>query len=349
MNSPLLEKLLAGCELNVQSPHPPAVQKALFLARRLQERATELQTAPEKKQQAELDRMLQTPSDKATLAQITDQAFRTNDPHRAVEHLIHILDVQGVPRFFGPVDRTLMKGFQSFGSYLPGVALPLVKEHMQKETANVILPGEKELLVSHLAERTREGVRMNVNFLGEAILSEEEARSRLQQYLLGLQWPETEVVSIKISTVYSQISALAREHTVAVLCERLERLFRTAARAQFKQPDGTVVPKFVYLDMEEYRDKELTAEAFMQTLDRPGLEKTTAGIALQAYIPDSSMTRCCESRRGHASGSRRAAGASPSGSSRARTWRWNAPKRRSAAGRRRPTRPRSRRTRTTSG
>ncbi len=287
MNAESLDQIFAGFKPDSQSPHPPAVQKALFLARQLQQRATELQTAPEKRQQTELDRMLQTPSDKATLAQMTDQAFRTNDPHRAVEHLIHILDVQGVPRFFGPMDRTLMKGFQSFGNYLPGVALPLVKEHMQKETANVILPGEKELLVSHLAARAREGVRMNVNFLGEAILSESEAEHRLQQYLQGLQWAETEVVSIKISTVYSQISALAREHTVAVLCDRLERLFRTADRARFQRPDGQVVPKFVYLDMEEYRDKDLTAEAFMRTLDRTGLMHVRAGIALQAYVPDS--------------------------------------------------------------
>src|SRR5688572_24606907 len=104
----MLEQLLAEFSLDKKSAHPPAVQKALFLARRLQERATELQTPPEKRQQAELDRMLQTPSDKATLAQMTDQAFRTSNPHRAVEHLIHILDVQGVPRFFGPLDRTLM-------------------------------------------------------------------------------------------------------------------------------------------------------------------------------------------------------------------------------------------------
>ncbi len=287
MNALPLDQLFADFVPDKKSKHPVSVQKALYLATHLQERATALQTAPEKRQQAELDRMLQTPSDKATLAQMTDQAFRASDPHRAVEHLIHILDVQGVPRFFGPVDRTLMKGFQSFGNFMPGVALPMVKEHMQKETANVILPGEKELLVQHLSERTREGVRMNVNFLGETILSEPEAERRLQQYLLGLQWPETEVVSIKISTVYSQISALSREHTVATLCDRLERLFLTAERARFTRSDGTVVSKFVYLDMEEYRDKDLTAEAFMRCLGRPGLKQVRAGIALQAYIPDS--------------------------------------------------------------
>lgn len=283
----LLLELLEGAQLEPGSSRPPAVQKALWLARRLQTRATALQTAAEQRQQGELERMLQSPSDKATLAQMTDQAFRSSDPVRAVEHLTHILDVQGVPRFFSPWDRTLMRGFQSFGAYLPGVALPLVKEHMHKETANVILPGEKEMLIGHLRERAAEGVRMNVNFLGEAILSEPEAERRLQQYLAGLQWPEIEVVSIKISTLFSQISPLAREHTIATLCDRMERLYRTADRARFRRPGGEVVPKFVYLDMEEYRDLELTAAAFMRTLDRPGLEQVRAGIALQSYIPDS--------------------------------------------------------------
>ena len=289
-NTESFDSLLGGFEPVPGSPHSLTIQKALFVARSLQERARALQTSSERRQQAELDRMLQTPSDKATLALMTDQAFRTSDPARAVEHLTYILDVQGVPRFFGPIDRTLMKGFQSFGAFVPGVALPLVKEHMQKETANVILPGEKEVLTQHLAERRTEGVRMNVNFLGEAVLSEAESERRLQQYLQGLQWPETEVVSIKISTLYSQISPLAREHTVSVLCDRLERLFRTADRARFIRPDGVSVPKFVYLDMEEYRDKELTAAAFMRTLDRDGLQHVRAGIALQSYIPDSFRT-----------------------------------------------------------
>lgn len=289
-NAVTLDTLLGQFRPNRSSPHAATIQKALMVARHLQERARTLQTPAERRQQAELDRMLQTPSDKATLALMTDQAFRTSDPARAVEHLTHILDVQGVPRFFAPVDRMLMKGFQSFGSFVPGVALPLVKEQMQKETANVILPGEKEVLTRHLADRRTEGVRMNVNFLGEAILSEVEAERRLQEILQGLQWPEIEVVSIKISTLYSQISPLAREHTVATLCDRLERLFRTADRARFTRPDGREVSKFVYLDMEEYRDKDLTAETFMRTLDRAGLEHVRAGIALQAYIPDSYRT-----------------------------------------------------------
>ena len=263
------------------------IDAAVDLARRLQLRATELQTPAERRQQAELDRMLQTPSDKATLVQLTDQAFRPKSAARVADQFTHILDVQGVPRFFSPLDRAMLRGFQTFGGWLPGVSVPMVKEHMQHETANVILPAEPEVLAEHLRQRTEQGVRMNVNFLGEAILSEAEAERRISLYLEALQHPETEVFSVKISTLYSQMSPMAREHTIATLSDRLERLYRSAARAMFTRSDGTQVPKFIYLDMEEYRDLSLTCEVFMRTLDRRGLEQVSAGIVLQAYIPDS--------------------------------------------------------------
>jgi RHH-type proline utilization regulon transcriptional repressor/proline dehydrogenase/delta 1-pyrroline-5-carboxylate dehydrogenase len=275
----------------MHTPNLSLIDEAVRLARHLQERATALQTPQERRQQAELDRMLQTPADKVTLVKLTDQAFRSRTAARTVEHLTHILDVQGVPRFFSPLDRALLRGFQTFGGWLPGVAVPLVKEHMQHETANVVLPAESELLAAHLAARAREGVRMNVNFLGEALLGEDEATHRLQKYLHGLQLADVEVLSVKISTLYSQISPLAREHTLRVLCDRLELLYREAAHVRYRRLDGSDVPKFVYLDMEEYRDLELTAAAFIRTLERPGLTQVRAGIALQAYIPDSAQVQ----------------------------------------------------------
>jgi RHH-type proline utilization regulon transcriptional repressor/proline dehydrogenase/delta 1-pyrroline-5-carboxylate dehydrogenase len=209
------------------------IEAAVKLARLLQERATALQTAAERRQQAELDRMLQTPADKITLVQLTDQAFRCQSAARTAEHLTHILDVQGVPRFFSPMERTLLRGFQTFGGWLPGVSVPLVKDQMQQETANVVLPAESEVLTQHLAARAKDGVRMNLNFLGDAVMGEEESAHRLQKYLEALQLPEVEVISVKISTLYSQISALAREHTLRVICDRLELLYRQAARLHF--------------------------------------------------------------------------------------------------------------------
>ena len=267
------------------------IDRACGLARIIQERAVELQTPAERRQQAELDRMLQHPEDKVTLTQMTDQGFRSRSPDRAVDQLIHILDVQGIPRFFSQLDRALLRGFQSFGNYLPGVAVPMVKDKMRKETSNVILPAEPNLLREHLSARREEGIRMNVNFLGEALLGEGEAQHRLEKYLSALQQPEIEVVSVKISTLYSQISPLARAHTLRIVGDRLELLYRAAARHRYVTSDGQQLPKFVYLDMEEYRDMALTSAAFMATLDRPGLEQVRAGIALQAYIPDSHLVQ----------------------------------------------------------
>lgn len=265
----------------------PLVDAAVRLAAELQRQAIGLQSAAERRQQAELDRMLRNPADKATLVELTDQAFRSHAAARTAEQFTHILDVQGIPRFFSPLDRALLRGFQTFGDWLPSVTVPLVKAHLQHETANVVLPAEPELLHEHLAARRHQGLRMNLNFLGEALLGEEEARERLEKYLAALQSPDVEVLSVKISTIDSQILPIAREHTLGRLCDRLELLYRAAAHTTFTRPDGSRVAKFVYLDMEEYRDLSLTAEAFMRTLARPGLERVCAGIALQAYVPDS--------------------------------------------------------------
>ncbi len=291
LNNRTVSQLLEQLDASDTNDIGRIAKLSLLLAKLIQQRATELQTPAERRQQAELDRMIQHPQDKATLTQMTDQAFRSETAARAVDQLVHILDVQGIPRFFSPLDRTMLKGFQSFGSYLPGVAVPLVKEKMRKETANVILPAEREMLREHLHARREEGVRMNVNLLGESLLGEAEAQRRLDAYLAALQMPEIECVSIKISTLYSQISPIARASTLKTISNRLELLYRAAARHQFVKLDGTSVSKFVYLDMEEYRDMSLTSKVFMMTLDRPGMEQVRAGIALQAYIPDSYLVQ----------------------------------------------------------
>ena len=50
-------------------------------------------------------------------------------------------------------------------------------------------------------------------------------------------------MSVKISTVYSQINPVSREHSIRQMCERMELLYRAAAKGRFTRADGTVVPK----------------------------------------------------------------------------------------------------------
>ena len=148
-----LEQLLEVFEPDTGAPHPVSVHRALHVARHLQRRAMKLQAPSEKRQQRELERMMEMPHDKATLMQMTDQALRAKRPPRAADQLIHLFDVQGIPRFFSTLDRALLKGFQSFGRYLPGVAVPVMREKMRDETANVILPAESDVLLPHLKAR----------------------------------------------------------------------------------------------------------------------------------------------------------------------------------------------------
>ena len=89
--------LLGHFKMDPSSNVGESVQKALFVARALQQRAHELQTPEERKQQKELDRLIQNPSDKVTLMALTDQAFRSEAAARAADQLVHILDVQGIP------------------------------------------------------------------------------------------------------------------------------------------------------------------------------------------------------------------------------------------------------------
>src|SRR5262249_39151801 len=83
----------------------------------------------------------------------------------------------------------------------------------------------------------------------------------------------------KISALCANLDVLAFEHSVERICDRLRRVLRVAAAA--------APPKFVYLDMEEYRDLELTLAAFQRVLDEDEFIGLAAGIALHAYLPDS--------------------------------------------------------------
>lgn len=261
--------------------------KAVSLAETWQNRANELLTEEEKGIQEQMQRLLNHPMDKVVLTKMIDQSFRSHNPARVADQINSVLRRYGVPDFFSRFDRLLVQMFLGLGRYLPALTVPKMIDRMRHSSSRAIIPGEPEALHAHLQKRKKQGVRMNVNHLGEAVLGEAESRRRLDIYLADLENPEIEYISVKISTIYSQIQALAFEHSVGVLVDRLSRLYRTAAAHTFERVNGVRVPKFVNLDMEEYRDLEITVAAFKRTLELDEFKTVSAGIVLQAYIPDS--------------------------------------------------------------
>jgi len=262
------------------------LQQAVARATSWQNRANELLTHDEKGIQDELRRLLTRPMDKVILTKLIDQSFRSHDKSRVADQVNAILKQYGVPDFLSSVDRLLMQMFMGFGRFFPSLSVPKMIKKMRQDSSRAIIPGEPEVLHAHLKKRKEQGVRMNINHLGEAVLGEQEARHRLATYLDDLENPEIEYISVKISTIYSQIQALAFEHSVDILIDRLTQLYRVAKDHHFTRKDGTKVRKFVNLDMEEYRDMDITYEAFTRTLDQEELKDYSAGIVLQAYLPD---------------------------------------------------------------
>ena len=259
---------------------------AVELAALMLSEANKIQTRSEKRRQAELARMMKDPRGKAFTTTMTDQCFRSKKSARVAHQMIYLLNQFGIPRYLDFSKRLSLGAFQMFGRALSSIFVPMATWTLRRQTRTVILPGEKHALSKHMHKRRKEGVRLNLNHLGEAILGEDEALQRLNVYLHDLAEDDIEYVSIKISTIYSQINMLGWEKTVEVLADRLRQLYRVAKANTFVRADGTRAPKFVNLDMEEYRDLKLTVELFKKVLDEPEFKEFSAGIVLQAYLPD---------------------------------------------------------------
>ncbi len=261
--------------------------QAVKLAEIWQNRANELLTGEEKHLQEQMQRLLTNPHDKVLLTKMIDQSFRSSDPNRVADQLANLMAEEGVPEFLNRVEKLVIQMFIGLGKHFSALAVPKLIDQMRSSSSRAIIPGETKELQAHLHKRKDQGIRMNINHLGEAVLGEGEAAKRLTTYIKDMEDPDIEYISIKISTIYSQINALAFEETVAILVERLVKIYQVAQKNYFTRPDGTSVQKFVNLDMEEYRDLHITYEAFTRALDQEEFKSYSAGIVLQAYLPDS--------------------------------------------------------------
>src|SRR5262247_619408 len=119
--------------------------------------------------------------------------------------LAYLLERYGVPQYMDWWERVALLLGGAMAYYLPSLVVPPIVARLRHETQNVILPGEEEDLRRYLEERRREGVRLNLNQLGEAILGENEAARRLEAYLTLLARDDVEYISVKVSSIYSQI------------------------------------------------------------------------------------------------------------------------------------------------
>ncbi len=175
--------------------------------------------------------------------------------------------------------------------------MPQVKSKIKSDSEHVIISAEDTEFAQYLRDRKKSDTRVNFNQLGEAVLGDQEADRRLRDNIKRLKEPGVDYISIKLSAIVSHISLTGYDQTVENIKPRLRSIYQAAIEG-----GGAKGPKFVNLDMEEYRDLQLTVDVFKALLEETEFEKFEAGIVLQAYLPDSfnvlkELTRWAQDRK----------------------------------------------------
>ncbi len=224
-----------------------------------------------------LARILKDPKGLNWTLRFVDRVIRPRDKKVAAAELAALS--KDLPKSLGALDRLTIRTGGAFAKPFAFIVIPIAKARLRQLVGHLIADARPRKLKQHIKKSKRKGISLNLNLLGEAVLGEREASYRFDETFKLLKRKDVDYVSIKLSAVASQLSMWGFDQTVERLIEKLTPLYTFAAES--------TTPKFINLDMEEYRDLGLTMLVFKKLLSKPELQNLEAGIVLQAYLPDS--------------------------------------------------------------
>ncbi|MDQ6753806.1 MAG: bifunctional proline dehydrogenase/L-glutamate gamma-semialdehyde dehydrogenase [Actinomycetota bacterium] len=230
-----------------------------------------------------------------------DRVIRPEDLNVAARNLA--LLAKSAPTFLPWYMKVGVKAGGALAPALPWAVVPVARRVLRQMVAHLIVDARPRQLGASIAKLRKDHTRLNINLLGEAVLGEREADARLAGTRALLARDDVDYVSIKVSSVVSQLNMWAFEESVEKITERLLPLFELAASSPTSAQDRSgsarsksaqtgsaqsksAQSKFINLDMEEYHDLDLTVTVFKGILKNPKLKNLEAGIVLQAYLPD---------------------------------------------------------------
>lgn len=211
----------------------------------------------------------------AFLTQFVDGVIRPEDTAVAARSFRRMATQVGdyLPMYQG----VLLRIGSAASRFLPRLVVFAARLTVRLMVAHLIVDASPRNLGKALGRLRAKGNRLNVNLLGEAVLGKKEAERRLGRVLDLIARDDVDYVSLKVSSAIAPHNPWGFDGAVDSIVETLAPVF--AASTQHAT--------FVNLDMEEYKDLDLTIEVFTRMLDKPEFEALTAGIVIQAYLPDS--------------------------------------------------------------
>ena len=269
---------------------------AVAIARELLAASLADESSRERRRRARLGRLLADDQGRELILSLTDEVLRLNDPAVAARRFAELVTSHRTTAM-GTIDTAMLRAGARVAPLFPRLVMPLVVRRVKSETDGIVLPSEDPRFGKHLRRRADDGVKLNINPLGEAILSDAEADARLAAVVAKIERSDVDYVSVKISSIVANLDVLAYDHTIERVAVRLRTLYRAAAAATPRT--------FINLDMEEFRDLDLTIDAFTRVLSEAEFVHLDVGIVLQAYLPD---THAAAERLGAWAVERRGAG-----------------------------------------
>ncbi|QOD08126.1 proline dehydrogenase family protein [Rathayibacter toxicus] len=251
----------------------PIVERVEALVRRWMARSGEF---PVDAAAQRLAGVLQDPNGLDFILGFLDGVVRPDDLSVAAENLAAL--TAKTPAFLSSSLRAAIATGGALGPVLPWVVVPGARRMLWRLVRHLVVDASEARLGAALARLREGGDRLNLALPGERVLGEGEAQRRLDETYRLLRRPDVDSVSVTISSIVSPLSPWAYDDAIDRVVERLAPLYHFAATSP--------TPKFITLETEEYRDRDLTFAVFRRLLDRPELRCLEAGIVLQAYLPD---------------------------------------------------------------
>ena len=248
---------------------------SVALVRSWLNRAAQLHRKPDASSER-LAGVLKDPKGPAFALGFVDRVARPEDLSVAARNFRELS--RDIPGFLPPMLRLLIQVGGFFAPIFPGIVVPLARWALKTLIGHLIIDASENKLSSSLKRLTQKGDQLNINLLGEAVLGDEEADRRLAGVRALIAREDVDYVSVKVSAISSQLSMWAYKETVDRVVKRLIPLYTEAA--------ATNPPTFINLDMEEFKDLDMTLDVFERVLGDKSLRSYTGGIVLQAYLPE---------------------------------------------------------------
>lgn len=206
-----------------------------------------------------------------------DRVIRPEDNIAAAHALANIAEY--VPGFLPWYLQTAVKIGGRLARFAPNAIVPTAQAALRSLVGHLVIDARDPHLGKAIQRLRTEGRRLNINLLGEAILGQNEAENRVAATLALIQRHDVDYVSIKVSATVAPHNHWAYNEAVDNIVEQLRPLYRAAMNAD--------PVTFINLDMEEYKDLELTLDVYRRLISEPEFKHFLSGIVLQAYLPDS--------------------------------------------------------------